>query len=111
MRQAELLRLGRRATVPWNGTGGRKPAEMAGGERQAGAYPVLWPPAVVGMESDGNGACEPAVRIGCQCDGRGSQGYAWCGHIPIVSSIWVATAGAYVDALYLMKFQQIRVPV
>ena len=89
--------------VPWNGAGGGTPAEMVGVERQASAHPVLWPPAIVGMQSNGNGACESAVRVGCRGDGRGSQVYAWCGCILIVSTNWVATACVHVDALYLFK--------
>ena len=43
--QARLLRLSHSEMVPWNGAGGGTPAEMVGVERQAGAHPVLWPPA------------------------------------------------------------------
>ena len=63
--------------VLWNGTGGGKLPSMARVERQAGAYRVLWLPAVVCVQSDGNGACETAVRVSCWCDGQGIQGYAY----------------------------------
>ena len=54
-------------------------------------------------------ACIPAVRVGRWRDGWGSRGHAQGGHIPSLSSIGVASARTYVDALYLMKFHQIRV--
>lgn len=51
-------------------------------------------------------ACMLAVRVGRRRDGRGSRSHAWGGRMPSLSCMWVATAGAHVDTLYLPKFRQ-----
>ena len=52
-----------------------------------------------------------AVRVGGRSYGWGCRGYTWGGHMPSLSPTWIATASAYVDVLYLFKFEQIRVLV